>query len=171
MIKTNTLFYLLLSACLTSFFSYSVYAVSDSTAIDISHTYTPYVKFTGTAPGSSRFYSNSVLTQGQTPLADNLGTMGLESNLIGNCSLDFTSDNTFKLLHTVSGVNLGDYTLRYSGLEFNEANNPQLELPCTSAATDLDFILNNKSKIGIGNGKFIAAGIYQDIIHVVVTTQ
>ena len=34
-------------------------AATDSSVIEISHTYTPYVKFTGTAPVISRFYDNN----------------------------------------------------------------------------------------------------------------
>ncbi len=95
--------------------------------------------------------------------------MGLESNVGGNCDLNFTTANNFQLLHTVNSNNLGDYTIEYAGLEFNQANNPQLELPCTSPATDLNFILNGISFSGFDF--FIQAGVYQDIVNVVVTTQ
>ena len=152
-----------------SFFSQSTFAETDTTVIDISHTYTPYVNFTGTAPGASRFYDNDDLVNFIFPLSVNLGTMGLESNVGGNCDLNFTTQNDFKLRHTVNNGNLGNYSIQYEGQVFNEANNPQLELPCTSAATDLNFILNGITFSGFDF--LLAAGVYQDIVSVVVTTQ
>jgi len=147
----------------------SSHANTDSTTIELSHTYTPYVNFTGTAPGASRFYDNDDLVTFIFPLSVNLGTMGLESNVGGNCDLNFTTANDFKLLHTVSNVNLGDYTIQYQGQQFNETNNPQLVLPCTTAATNINFILNGFSFSGFDF--FIDAGVYQDVVNVVVTTQ
>jgi len=155
----------ILSCC----FAYTAYAATETTVIDISHTYTPYVSLTGTAPGSSRFYDNDDLVNFVFPLSVNLGTMGLESNVGGNCDLNFTTANNFKLLHTVTSNNLGDYSIQYEGQVFNEASNPQLVMPCTSAATDLNFILNGISFSGFDF--FIQDGVYQDVVSVVVTTQ
>lgn len=155
----------IISCCL----AYSTYAANDSAVIDISHTYTPYVNFTGTAPGASKFYDNDDLVNFIFPLTVNLGTMGLESNVGGNCDLNFTTQNNFALEHTIIPTTGGDYTINYQGQSFSSANNPTLTTPCTTAATDIDFILNNNTIIGFDN--FIPSGVFQDIVNVVVTTQ
>ncbi|MEH6456255.1 MAG: hypothetical protein V7749_08025 [Cocleimonas sp.] len=137
--------------------------------INLSLTYTPFVSLTGTAPGASRTYDNDDITNSGVPKPVNIGTMGLESNVGGICDLTFTTANTFKLLHTVTNNNLGNYKIHYKGLEFNEINNPLLSLPCTSTATDIDFELNS---FGFSNiDPFLDSGTYQDVITVVVTTQ
>ena len=169
LITPSKLAYLAILSIFSTCFSFQAFATTDSTVIDISHTYTPYVNFTGTAPGASRFYDNDDLVNFIFPLSVNLGTMGLESNVGGNCDINFTTANDFKLRHTVSNNNLGNYSIQYEGEVFNEASNPQLELPCTSAATDINFILNGISFSGFDF--FIAAGVYQDVVNVVVTTQ
>lgn len=167
--KLNTPLKLALLSAISCSFAYNAYAANDTSVINISHTYTPFVNFTGTAPGASRFYDNDALVNFVFPLSVNLGTMGLESNISGNCDLDFTTVNDFQLLHTVTSNSLGDYSIQYQGQEFNQASNPQLELPCTSAATNLNFILTGVSFSGFDF--FIEDGVYQDIISVVVTTQ
>lgn len=148
---------------------YPIFAETDTTAIELSHTFAPFVNFTGTAPGSSRFFDNDELVNFIFPLSVNLGTMGLASNVGGNCDLNFTTTNNFRLLNTLSNNNLGNYSIQYEGQVFNQANNPQLELPCTSTATNLNFILNGISFSGFDF--FIEAGVYQDVVNVVVTTQ
>lgn len=170
MIKIMKPLKLLSVALIATSFSYITYAATtDKAVIDISTSYAPYVNFTGTAPGASRFYDNDDLVNFIFPLSVNLGTMGLESNVGGNCDINFTTANGFQLLHTINNRNLGDYTIQYKGEVFSQSSNPQLELPCTSSATDLNFILNGISFSGFDF--FIDAGIYQDIVNVVVTTQ
>jgi len=169
MIKQRTPIQIAFLALASLLASASTSAATDEATIDISHTYTPFVNFTGTAPGASRFYDNDDLVNFIFPISVNLGTMGLESNVGGNCDLNFTTQNNFKLLHTINNGNFGDYSIQYRGQEFNETNNPQLELPCTASATDLNFILNGISFGGFDF--FLPSGVYQDIVNVVVTTQ
>lgn len=169
MINIKTPKYFLLSALLLTSLNSASHAATDSTVIELSHTYFPYVNFTGTAPGASRFYDNDDLAFLIFPLSVNLGTMGLESNVGGTCDLNFTTANDFKLRHTVSNNNLGDYTIQYKGQTFSEASNPTLQLPCTSTATNLNFIINGISFAGFDF--LLQAGVYQDIVTVVVTTQ
>ncbi len=160
-------------ACITIFSIFiflSASAATDTSEINISHTYTPFVSLTGTAPGSSRFYDNSDVIFFVFPVLTNLGTMGLQSNIEGMCDLNFTTANNFELLHTVNAnSSFGNYSIQYRNTTFDQSNNPQIQLPCTSNPTDLDFIMNGFSLNGI-NG-FIDSGIYQDVISVVVTTQ
>ncbi len=152
-----------------AFISASISAATDETVIELSHTYTPYVNFTGTAPGASRFYDNDDLVNFIFPLTVNLGTMGLESNVGGDCDLEFSTQNNFELQHTIIPTTGGDYTINYQGQSFNSSSNPILTTPCTTAPTDIDFILNNLTIIGFDNA--IPAGVFQDIVTVVVTTQ
>ena len=147
----------------------SAFADTDFTQIDISHTYTPYVNFTGTAPGASRFYDNDDLVNFIFPLSVNLGTMGLESNIGGDCDLVFSTLNNFELKHTVIPTTGGGYTINYQGQSFTQGNNPTLTIPCTTAATDIDFILNNNTILGFDN--FIPSGVFRDVITIEVTTQ
>lgn len=160
----------IIAALVATSFSYITYAsTNDKAVIDISTTYAPYVNFTGTAPGSSRFYDNSAVIQFIFPVLTNLGTMGLESNVGGSCNINFTTKNNFELIHTLNNSTFGDYDIQFRGETFNQSNNPEIELPCTSEATDLNFIMNGLSLGGIDY--FIDAGTYQDIITAVVTTQ
>ena len=169
MMKFNKPPILALISLITCCFAYTAFATSNTTSINLSYTFTPYLNFTGTAPGESRTYDNDVITNSGFPIPVNIGTMGLVSNVGGTCDLNFKTANTFKLLHTISGNNLGNYKIRYRGLEFNETNNPQLQLPCTSDATDIDFELN---AFGFSNiDPFLDSGIYRDVITVEVTTQ
>lgn len=161
----NTAIVLLLSMLAWS----STQAVTNDTEITISHTYTPYVNFTGTAPGASRFYDNDDIVNFIFPVTVNLGTMGLDSNVLGDCDLDFSTLNNFKLRHTVSNQNLANYRILYQGQSFEEANNPQLTIPCNTAPTDIDFILTGWSLAGFDF--LIPAGIYRDVVNVTVTTQ
>ena len=162
------------------FFSVSSsYAASDSTVIDISHTYTPYINFTGSAAGASRFYDNSELSSGFTPIWVNLGTLGLESNVSGNCDLSFTTTNNFTLLNTTSagsnlgGGSIGDYSLRFKNQVFGNSTTPSnlsLVLPCTNLATPIDFKLDRRFTF-VSFDNAIRAGVYQDIVNIVVTIQ
>lgn len=144
-------------------------ATTDNTVIELSHTYTPYVNFTGTAPGASRFYDNDDLVNFIFPLTVVLGTMGLESNVGGNCDLEFSTLNDFELKHTIIPTSGGEFTINYQGQTFTKGNNPIISTPCTTSATDLSFELNNLTIIGFDN--FIPSGLFKDIVTVVVTTQ
>jgi len=135
----------------TGFSTTSYAATTDQSVIDISTTYTPYVNFTGTAPGASRFYDNDDIVNFIFPLTVVLGTMGLESNLSGDCDLEFSTLNNFELKHTVIPTSGGEYTINYQGETFNAADNPILSIPCNTTPTDISFILNNLTVIGFDN--------------------
>lgn len=166
-------------AIISTFFSCSAFAATDETVIDLSYTYTPYVNFIGTAAGASRFYDNGELASGFNTIWVNLGTLGLESNVPGNCDLSFTTVNNFTLLSTSSnggnlgGGSIGAYSLRYRNQVFGNAANPSnldTSLPCSSLATPIDFKLNRNFSF-IGFNRAIRAGVYQDIVNITVTTQ
>ncbi len=150
-------------------FTNFVDADTDSTDITISHTYIPYVNFIGTAPGASRFYDNDDIVNFIFPITVNLGTMGLESNVSGDCDLDFTTANDFSLRHTLSNQNLANYEVLYEGQSFSQNNNQTLSIPCNSTPTDIDFRILGLSLAGFDF--LIPSGIYQDVVTVTVTTQ
>ena len=149
----------------------SVYAATDQTDIEFSYTYTPYVKLIGTAPGSSRAYGNNDIANWIFPSVVDIGTLGLESNVGGDCDMTFSTLNNFNLLHTVSGNSLTKYKILYESQEFGLATNPTLSIPCNTTPTTMQF---TPTQIVFGNllpSLLIESGIYQDVITVVVTTQ
>jgi hypothetical protein len=151
----------------------SNFAATDTAVINISTTYTPFVNFTGTAPGSSRFYSNTDIVNWVTPSVVNLGTLGLKSNISGNCDINFSTLNNFKLKHIISGGYLSTFKIIYQNTTFDGNNNPTLTMGCTAPATPLEFTPNSGSfwtNLLIGFS-FIPSGIYQDTISITVTTQ
>ena len=89
------------------------FAATDTTQIDLSVTHVPYVKLIGTAPGSSRFYGNNDIANWIFPSIVDLGTLGLETNVGGNCDINFSTLNNFDLLHTVSNNSLTKYKILY----------------------------------------------------------
>ena len=161
------------SSVLAWFFllSSQAYAATDQTDLELNYTYTPYVKFVGTAVGASRQYDNDDIANWIFPSVVNLGTLGLESNIGGSCDINFSTLNNFDLLHTVSGSSLTKYKILYQAQEFSLDNNPTLSMPCTSIPTDINF---EPTQIVFGNlwpELLIESGIYRDVVTVVVTTQ
>jgi hypothetical protein len=146
-------------------------ATNDQTEIDINVTHTPYVKLIGSAPGSSRFYGNNDIANWIFPSIVDLGTMGLESNVAGNCDMNFSTVNNFQLLHTVSNNSLTPYKVIYQNTNFSNTSNPTLNISCNTIPTTIEF---SPTQIVFGNifpALFIEAGVYQDTITVVVATQ
>ncbi|MEE9326853.1 MAG: hypothetical protein V3U71_06105 [Cocleimonas sp.] len=167
MIKLKTILAALL--CAPQVLIYA--ATSDQTEIDINVTHTPYVKLIGSAPGSSRFYGNNDIANWIFPSIVDLGTMGLESNVAGNCDMNFSTINNFRLLHTASNNSLTKYKVIYQNTDFSITNNPTLNIPCNTIPTTIEF---SPTQIVFGNifpALLIEAGIYQDTITVVVATQ
>ncbi len=149
--------------------SYS--AGSDHTVIDLEVTHTPYVNFTGTAPGSTRTYDNNDIANWIYPVVTDIGTLGLESNIPGNCDISFSTINNFDLLHTGSGSSLIRYKILYLSQEFGQASNTPVTTLCNSIPTALQFKATGYYLGGIWGGVFMQSGIYQDIITVTVVTQ
>ena len=139
--------------------------------IDLSYTYTPYVTLVGTAAGSNRMYDNNDIADWIFPRIVDLGTLGLESNILGDCTINFSTANSFDLLHTVSSASLTQYKVLYQSQEFGLSANPALTIPCNTLPTTIQFI---PTGIVIGNfweAALIQSGVYRDTVHVSVTTQ
>ncbi len=147
------------------------FAASETTEINVSVTHVPYVKLIGTAPGSSRFYGNNDIANWIFPSVVDLGTLGLETNVGGNCDINFSTLNNFDLLHTLSNNSLTKYKILYQSQEFGLATNPTLSLPCDTVPTTIEF---TPTQIVWGNlfpANWIEPGVYSDTVTVVVTTQ
>lgn len=153
-----------LSIVFISALSGSSLATTETADINLSFTHTNYVNLTGTVVGASRFFSAVDISDPQTPVT--LGTLGLESNMSGNCSMIFSTKNTFQLEHIVTSKVLAKYRLWYRGQEITLNTNEVLSA-CNISATPLEFSTTKRLK---GKGK-VKQGIYQDIVTVTVTTQ
>ncbi len=148
------------------------FAASDTAEINLNLNYIPYVKLIGTAPDSTRYYSNSTIAQWIFPSVVDLGTLGLESNLSGSCNINFSTNNNFRLRHTVSNNSLTKYKIIYRSQDFSATSNPTLSLPCSSLPTAIQF---KPTQLVIGNflpgGLLMQAGVYQDVVHITVESQ
>ncbi len=167
MIKLKTF----ITSCLLLMPNAISFAATDTAVISMSTTYTPYVSFTGTAPNSNNAYGNNDIANWIFPSIVDLGTLGLESNMGGNCDINFSTQNNFDLLHTVSGNSLTKYKVIYQSLEFNDTTNPTLTTPCTTLPTTMEF---SPTQIVWGNlspTTWIESGFYQDVVQITVTTQ
>jgi len=82
------------------------WAATEHSDIQINVIHDEYVRIVGTAAGASRMYSNYDVATWIFPNTVDLGTIGLESNMSGNCDFSMTTINNFRLLHTVTGESL-----------------------------------------------------------------
>ncbi len=149
----------------------NAHTATKQTEIELNFTHTPFVKFIGTAAGSNRMFDNNDIAVWIYPVNVDLGTLGLESNIHGDCAVNFSTANNFSLLHTLSGNYLTQYKVLYQSQEFGVNANPTLSMPCNTLATSIQF---KATGIVVGNlweEGLIQSGIYRDIVNVVVTTQ
>ena len=152
----------------------TAYAATESSHINIQVTHDEYVRIIGSAAGSSRTYSNNDIANWIFPSIVDLGTLGLELNMLGNCDVSMTTLNNFDffdLLHTTSGNSLTKYKVIYESQEFSETNNPNLSLPCNLTPSIIQF---SPTQLVIGNlfpSALIQTGTYSDTVTITVTTQ
>jgi len=154
-------FLLLLSA-------FTLKAAQDTTEININATFIDYVNFIGSANGVSKFFTvDEIQPQGNSSSGPrlSLGTLGLESNSVGDCDIQFVSKNNFRLRHIVSNQLLTNYRIIWKGNNVKNLPNRELTLPCNSTATDFVFQAVARFQANV------QAGIYQDILTLTVTTQ
>jgi hypothetical protein len=154
---------------LASLFSFSVaitFAANLTKTIELEATYAPYVTLLGSVVGASKYFSIEDIKplSGGKPRVT-LGLLGLESNVSGSCTLDFSTQNNFKLRHIVSNQRLTRYILKYKGQKIKK-NAPTIVLPsCNVSLKPLKFTRRGPFK---NNPQ---AGIYRDIVTITVTTQ
>lgn len=150
-----------------------VHAADDSTQIRLSYKHIEYLNFTGTAVGAAKDFSANELipanSSGQSTISSNqsinLGTLGLNSNIPGDCTLDFSTSNNFRLVHQTLGQTLTSYQLNYRNTNISQGNSNQIVLPCTSPLSNIGF----KATDAISNAP--TKGVYQDIVRITVTSE
>ena len=147
------------------------FSATKQAEIDVQVTHTPYVNFTGTAPGSTRTYDNDDISNWIFPIDVDIGTLGLESNISGNCSINFSTLNNFDLLHNNTTSSLIRYKILYRSLEFGRANNPPLTMLCNTNPSLLQFKADGFYFGSFLGGAFMQSGLYSDIITITVVTQ
>lgn len=147
------------------------FSATKQAEIDVQVTHTPYVNFTGTAPGSTRTYDNDDISNWIFPIDVDIGTLGLESNISGNCSINFSTLNNFDLLHNNTASSLIRYKILYRSLEFGRANNPPLTMLCNTNPSLLQFKADGFYFGSFLGGAFMQSGLYSDIITITVVTQ
>ena len=148
--------------------AFSLNAAQDTTEININTTFVDYVNFIGSAAGISKFYSFDEVK----PLRRNIrgpivkiGSLGLESNSVGDCDVEISTQNDFRLRHTVSNQELTEYRIKWKRNNISRTANRQLTFPCNTDANNFLFQT-------VGNFRSdTQSGIYQDIIMITVSTQ
>jgi len=143
------------------------FATTDVTNINITSSSLPFVNLAGTVVDTIKTFSASdIKPTGNKKIGPRvtLGTLGLESNISGSCSLNFSSQNTYKLKHLISNVLLTKYILRYKGVGIT-GKHTEIEVPCNQAQKPLIF-----RTVGRFNDN-TQSGIYRDVVTVTVTTQ
>ena len=139
---------------------------NDNTNIIINVTKNDFVNFTGTVDtAATAGLSIAEVTNSTT----SIGTLGVASNVTGDCDVDFSSENGYKLLN--GGVALhgeNTYLLSWNSSSIDAAN-PTVTLSgtsCNLANTALSVVTT-----GLTPANTIAAGTYSDTIAMTVTTQ
>jgi len=155
----------ILLASLVSFSMATALAANKTILIELEVTHPPYVSLLGSAVGISKFFSVDDIKplSGDSPLLT-IGLLGLESNISGNCTLNFAS-NKFTLRRIPDGKRLTTYRLKYDGVLFDKKNTSLVLKSCNKGLSPLEFQRTGDF------GKKVQAGIYQDIVTITVTTQ
>ena len=94
-----------------------------------------------------------------------IGLLGLESNITGSCTVDFSSKNRFRLRHTVTNRRLTNYILRYKGNRINRRNSTITLPSCNESVSNLQLKRRGRFRNNV------QSGIYQYIVTNTVTTQ
>ena len=144
-------------------------AAVDSTDIELNLDVPEYVNIIGTVVGASKYYTADEI--GPTVAINRgdwitLGTLGFESNNSGDCDVEFSTQNNFRLRHTVTNQRLTNYRLRYEGSVISRTRNQQNVYPCNLAASDFEF-----QKIGAFWRENTQDGVYQDTVTITISTQ
>jgi len=140
-------------------------AATDTTTVQINVTKNAYVNFIGTL-STSPTVALDVNTLAGT---NTLGTLGLESNTTGTCTVSFASANDYKLVHTVDNtLNLGVYSISYAGVTNTSGNSGN---DFVSAAGGCNATASNFDITHPALPAVVTAGTYNDTVTMVVTTQ
>ena len=137
-----------------------LFAANDTSTIELQVTEQEYLQLVGSAVGSDHVF-NVIDIDNKTV---SLGTLGIQSNIAGNCMMIFSSFNQFKMKNMLSGDDLGVYSLKYQGNTYTAGTTNFFTQPCNVAATPLEL-----ASPDIPDN--VTAGIYYGVIVVTVVTQ
>ena len=139
----------------------AVYAATDSSIVQIQVKHFEFLKIVGTAAGINKTIAVDDIRSGNIV---NIGSLGLESSIPGDCTLDFVSSNIkkFSLQHSQGKQILSYYQLDYKG--YTITSDTTMILPCKTATTALDFKALGTVK------KNPRAGLYSDTVTITVTS-
>lgn len=151
-------------------FALTLKAAQDTTNINVNVTILDYVNFIGSANGATASFSvDDIQPIGNASSGAilSLGTLGLESSSPGDCDIEFSAKNDFRLEHLDSNIRLTAFRLRWKGevMSGNPIRTNKFSTACNSPATIISF-----QAVARFNSN-PQAGIYQDIVTVTVTTQ
>jgi hypothetical protein len=146
--------------------STATFAATDSGTININVTQSEFVALTGTAfdntAAAPATFTTTALDASFGGAGLSLGTVGLNSNLLGNCNIQFSSTNSFSLKDGTT--TLVGYGLTYDSTAVVAATDITKSCQFTAAA----LTLNSSAALPAANT--IAAGTYSDVISVIVTS-
>jgi len=137
------------------------FAATNSKTVQINVTEGPYVTLTGTAitAPTSDFLTTNLGT------AQTIGTLGFDSNVTGNCVVEFVSANAYDLLHAGTSAKLVDYKITYDTTDIIDNTNNTVTKDClTATPSALSWISTTPPPATI------AAGTYTDTVTITVTT-
>lgn len=141
-------------------------AATDTTTVQINVTKDAYVNFIGSLSTSPTVALDVNTIGGATTT---LGTLGLESNTTGTCTVSFASTNDYKLVHTVdNALNLGVYSISYAGVTNTSGNSGN---DFVSAAGGCNAVASNFDITHPALPAVVTAGTYNDTLTMLVTTQ
>jgi len=157
---------LLVASILLPFLMGISYAATKSGNIQIAVGQLSYVNLKGTVVGAFKHFTvDEIKPNGNRRKGPwlKLGTLGLNSNVSGNCDLEFTSLNNFKLRHTQTNIVLSKYRLKYKNNRITRQNN-RITVGCNINNKPLRF-----QSIGKIQNRVIDAGVYRDVLTITVT--
>ncbi len=134
--------------------------------IDLSFSHIEYINLIGTLVGATRYFDMDYIRppNGEAgPIVD-LGTLGLDSNIPGNCVIRFESKNAYQFKHTVSNTLLAYYRLWYRGEKLTNKRN-KVTTPCSFTPEMVQLSTRQRFR------KRTESGLYQDILTVTVITE
>ena len=137
-----------------------------TTDINLSFSHIEFVNLTGTLVGATRYFDMDYIRppSGAAGPKVDLGTLGLDSNIPGNCIIRFDSANTYKFRHTISNKRLARYRLWYRGKKLTNKRN-EITTPCSFAPEMVQLSTTRRFR------KRIKSGLYQDILTITVITE
>ncbi len=145
-----------------------IFSAEDKTSIQLSVVSLGYVKFSGSLVDTSHYFSEVQVRPNHSQKPGPkilLGTLGLQSNITGDCTLNFSSENNFGLRHVSSNKKLSDYFLNYRNKNITKNQNHSMSVPCNFKPENVNFYTTGQYL------EEIEPGVYSDTVRVEVEIQ